>query len=237
MFQTLRFVLLSQLLSTAGTVMMHTFNIEIFTPINCSSIHASGAADVAARLAVNRINEEPGLLPSGVNFALRVHEVGCSPLEELVSFADLAQERGSDAVFGPVQWGTCDPAARLAAALNLPVTSWSCTDSRLSDRTLFPTFARMSARDADVADALRDLLLHFKWKHAAIIARDDPQWTSLTREVELSLGTGGLSVQNSLRVSGGATRSELTNELKRISSPVKGKVISNLQSDKMAFFV
>ena len=52
-----------------------------------------------------------------------------------------------------------------------------CTNDKLSDKTLFPTFARTIPPISRLAPPVHALMKHFNWTHVGIITQGSQQWT------------------------------------------------------------
>lgn len=68
-----------------------------------------------------------------------------------------------------------------------------CTDERLSDRTLYPTFSRTVPPISGLAPPLHALMKHFKWTRVGLIVQTTQQW-SQWNALERGLRGGGLVV-------------------------------------------
>ena len=74
---------------------------------------------------------------------------------------------GAVAFFGPED--TCEVEATIAAALNLPMISYKCVSSAVSNKAFFPTFARTHPPDVIVARSVLALLQYFQWQKFGIV--------------------------------------------------------------------
>ena len=68
-----------------------------------------------------------------------------------------------------------------------------CTDERLSDKTLYPTFSRTVPPISGLAPPLHALMKHFNWNRVGLIAQTTQQW-SQWNALEKGLRDGGLTV-------------------------------------------
>jgi ABC-type branched-subunit amino acid transport system substrate-binding protein len=92
-----------------------------------------------------------------------------------------------DAFIGPVFSVVCEPTGLLAARWNLPMISWGCSSSKLSDKTRYPTFARTKTygrtNPTNTSLAMAAVMKHFKWKIAFIFYSTEDVWTGLALKV------------------------------------------------------
>ena len=68
-----------------------------------------------------------------------------------------------------------------------------CTDERLSDKTLYPTFSRTVPPISGLAPPLHALMKHFNWNRVGLIAQTTQLW-SQWNALEKGLRDGGLTV-------------------------------------------
>ena len=70
-----------------------------------------------------------------------------------------------------------------------------CTNEKLSDKTLFPTFARTIPPISRLAPQVHALMKHFKWTRVGIITQNSQRWSewnvlvSSLREEDLAVST------------------------------------------------
>ena len=68
-----------------------------------------------------------------------------------------------------------------------------CIDENLSDKVLFPTFARTVPPISRLSPPLIALMEHFRWTRVGIIAQTNHRW-SHWKALESDLRNGGLAV-------------------------------------------
>ncbi|KPM02166.1 Guanylate cyclase-like protein 2 [Sarcoptes scabiei] len=74
---------------------------------------------------------------------------------------------GAVAFFGPED--TCEVEATIAGALNLPMISYKCASSIVSNKDLYPTFARTHPPDVIVVRSVLALLQYYQWEKFGIV--------------------------------------------------------------------
>jgi len=126
----------------------------------------------AITIAVDNINKDPNLLP-GIRLSFIWNDSECTEEKSIQAF--LSQwERSVDGFIG---FGcNCHTQARLAAALNLPVVSHLCTSDEVSNKELYPTFARTIFDDNSIAPSVLAILDHFDWNLVGIISENEEGW-------------------------------------------------------------
>lgn len=67
---------------------------------------------------------------------------------------------------------TCNHEGRMAAAFNLPMISYFCTNYETSNKKDFPTFARTRPPDTQIAKSVASLLLTYNWTQVAFFHVD-----------------------------------------------------------------
>ena len=80
-----------------------------------------------------------------------------------------ARAAGAVAVVGPARSAVSQPLAYLGAEDSVPLVSHWSSSPDLSDQSLYPTFHRTFASDADSAAAIVTILKHFDWGHFSLL--------------------------------------------------------------------
>ncbi|ALC39302.1 Gyc32E [Drosophila busckii] len=86
------------------------------------------------------------------------------------------KEKKVKAFIGPDE--SCTTEALLASAWNIPMISFKCSDSIVSNKSTFHTFARTLAPASKVSKSVISLLNAFDWKKFAIVVSSKPIWGS-----------------------------------------------------------
>ena len=128
----------------------------------------------AITIAVERINNDSTLLP-GYNMTFLWNDSMCLAAEGLNQAVEF-QIAHVDAIIGDGCDIICEPAAILAASWNLPMISWGCESSKLSEKTLFPTFARTVGSFSKMADLFLSVFSYFQWENIGILASTETIW-------------------------------------------------------------
>ena len=74
-----------------------------------------------------------------------------------------------DVIIGDGCSRICRPVSLLAAVWNIPVISYGCQMPSLSNKTIYPTFSRVTAPGSSYVRALAEMVLIFGWKRVAVL--------------------------------------------------------------------
>ncbi|CAH1793794.1 unnamed protein product [Owenia fusiformis] len=183
-FKSYWFLLILQWMSsvTIGKVALKVGYLTAVT--NQTPKHRSGRQGKiisgAMTYAVNEINADPSVLP---NHSLHFiwNDTGISTLVGTKALTQQWRE-GAVAFFGPED--SCAVEGRVAASWNLPMISYKCADQSVSDKELYPTFARTFPPATQVTKSIIALLLKFNWMRFTIVAGSYPKWQDIAKNLE-----------------------------------------------------
>uniref|UniRef100_A0A8C2JEQ8 Guanylate cyclase n=1 Tax=Cyprinus carpio TaxID=7962 RepID=A0A8C2JEQ8_CYPCA len=164
-----------------------TFKIAIVGPWACDPMFSKALPDLAARLAMSRINKDPDL-NKGYWYDYTLINEDCSSSKALAHFAEL--EGYGSAFLGPANPGYCTAAALLAKNWNKGILSWACLKADM-DEGMYSTFLRPLPLSARV---LLSVLRFFRWAHVGIITAENDMWEATGHELAASLRALGLPV-------------------------------------------
>ncbi|XP_050503369.1 guanylate cyclase 32E [Diabrotica virgifera virgifera] len=137
----------------------------------------------ALPLAVEAVNKDKDLLPGrrlryvaadiGTNTPASGLPRGKSPLAaHAIRVMTEMRDNGTVAFIGPDD--TCSSEALVAAAWNLPMISYRCSDTRVSDKGIFFTFARTLPPSSKVSKSVVALLRAFDWHTFVVVSGSHP---------------------------------------------------------------
>lgn len=89
--------------------------------------------------------------------------------------------QGAVAFFGPED--SCEVEAAVASAINLPMISYKCADSKASNKHFYRTFVRTHPPDTQIVSSVLALLSYFKWKKFSIISEKSTQYQTVARNL------------------------------------------------------
>uniref|UniRef100_A0A8C1ZLS5 Guanylate cyclase n=1 Tax=Cyprinus carpio TaxID=7962 RepID=A0A8C1ZLS5_CYPCA len=164
-----------------------TFKIAIVGPWACDPMFSKALPDLAARLAMSRINKDPDL-NKGYWYDYTLINEDCSSSKALARFVEL--EGYGSAFLGPANPGYCTAATLLAKNWNKGILSWACLKADM-DEGMYPTFLRPLPLSSRV---LFSVLHFFRWAHVGIITAENDMWEATGHELAESLRALGLPV-------------------------------------------
>ncbi|KAH8377100.1 hypothetical protein KR093_003438, partial [Drosophila rubida] len=129
-------------------------------------------------LAVEDVNKNANLLP-GKTLTFTPFDIGNKMSAYRVRplrFMTEMKEKRVKAFIGPDE--SCTTEALLASAWNIPMLSFKCSDSIVSNKSTFHTFARTLAPASKVSKSVISLLNAYDWKKFAIVVGSKPIWGS-----------------------------------------------------------
>lgn len=91
---------------------------------------------------------------------------------------------------------TCNHEGRMAAAFNLPMISYFCTNYETSNKRDFPTFARTRPPDTQIAKSVVSLLVAYNWTQVTFfhVDHDNSEITPIAKTVIKTLTLAGIKI-------------------------------------------
>lgn len=133
----------------------------------------------AITYAINRINSNTSIL-GGRRLELVFNDTSGSTINGTAAM--LHQWRnGVVAFFGPED--SCEVEATIAAALELPMISYKCADSKVSRKDFYSTFARTHPPDTQIVRSVIALLSYYHWNKFSIIWENTPQYKTVVKSL------------------------------------------------------
>ncbi|XP_067672620.1 speract receptor-like isoform X2 [Haliotis asinina] len=119
----------------------------------------------ALTYAIEEVNNDSSILP---NYTLdyviaETHGNERKSIEETV----LLREKNISVYLGPQE--TCVHEGRIAAAFNLPMISYYCAQTEVSNKLEYPTFARTKPTDSQISKSLVSILKLFNWNKVTFL--------------------------------------------------------------------
>ncbi|KAM7366520.1 hypothetical protein PAMP_015956 [Pampus punctatissimus] len=182
-------VLLSSLCLFPWPVQGAVFRVGVVGPWVCDPLFAKALPNVAAQLAVNRINKDPSL-SYATTFDYTVLQEPCETSRALETFVGFHTK--ASGYVGPVNSGYCDAASMLSKGWNKAMFSWGCVGYELDDIRSHPTFARSMPRPTLV---LLSVMNYFRWAQIGVISSSEDIWVETATKVADSLRSHSLSVR------------------------------------------
>ncbi|CAL9685669.1 unnamed protein product [Knipowitschia caucasica] len=164
-----------------------TFKLALVGPWTCDSLYSKALPDVAARLAIARINKDPSL-NKGYWYDYSLITEDCKSSRALAHFGDL--EGYGSAFLGPANPAYCSSATLYAKQWDTGLLSWACLKPRMEQ--LHTNFLRPLPLSSQI---LFNVLRYFKWAHVAVITEESDIWEATGYELASSLRDLGLPVK------------------------------------------
>ncbi|XP_076314968.1 retinal guanylyl cyclase 2-like [Tachypleus tridentatus] len=162
---------------------------------------------------------------TNIKMDIRLPLSGCRS-GSLYPFVEALKEQKIHAVVGAVADHVCEAAATLSSVHEKLYVSWSCTASSLSDKILYPTFARTIPSAIATARAVISLVAGLRWKNSALLAAKDSSWRLLAEELDAIIRDRGFVVRAFLLLDTRATMEEIKSALSAVKPPVKAIILS-----------
>ncbi|KAJ8307146.1 hypothetical protein KUTeg_015230 [Tegillarca granosa] len=88
---------------------------------------------------------------------------------------------------GPACDEVCSAAGLLTGKWNIPMISYSCASTKLTDKELYPTFTMTSSLYSNVAYVVADILNKFHWNRVILAEGPEAIWRETA--VHIQVGT------------------------------------------------
>lgn len=186
--------LLSQLQSSGGSLASKHFSVD-YSQSNCTigpvirigyltnlhgrkSITRQGIViSGAIKFATEKINNNSSLL-NGAKLDFIYNDTNGEILQSTKAMLYQWSE-GAIAFIGPED--SCEVEATIAAALNLPMISYKCANTKVSAKDFYSTFARTQPPGTHVTRSVLALFTHFNWTKFSIIYENTLQYVTIAR--------------------------------------------------------
>lgn len=165
-----------------------TFKVALVGPWACDLLYSKSLPDLAARLAVSRINKDPHL-NKGYWYDYTLINEDCKSSRALARFGEL--DGYGSTFLGPANPGYCSSAALYTKEWDVGINSWGCLKPNMHKGGMYPTFLRPLPLSSNVLFAV---LRFFRWAHVSIISEESDIWEATGQELASSLRTLGLPV-------------------------------------------
>ncbi|PWA20237.1 hypothetical protein CCH79_00003603, partial [Gambusia affinis] len=193
------------------------FKVGILGPWNCDPVYYRALPTAAAKLAVSRINRDPGL-DLGLTMDFIVLQEPCETSKALTAY--IYYDTSANAFVGPTNPGYCIAASLLAKNWDKALFSFSCLTYELEQVTGYPTFARTIPFPVDV---LFTVFKHFRWANSAVVSSNEDIWIDTAGRVAVGLRRKGLPV--GLVTAMGLNDTEVESTLRKIQNAGEIRVI------------
>ncbi|XP_062373163.1 retinal guanylyl cyclase 2-like [Sardina pilchardus] len=179
-----------------------TFKVALVGPWTCDPMFGKALPDLAARLAMARINKDPHI-KKGYWYDYALVSEDCRSSRALSRIAEL--KGYGHAYYGPFNPIVCSAAALMTKNWNAGLLSPGCLDPSthepaddpnsyngpLKPRTAYSTFGRPLPLSAHV---LFQVFRFFRWAHVGVVSAQTDLWEATGQELASALRTLGLPV-------------------------------------------
>ncbi|XP_048092851.1 retinal guanylyl cyclase 2-like isoform X2 [Alosa alosa] len=178
-----------------------TFKVALVGPWTCDPMFAKALPDLAARLAMVRINKDPRI-NSGYWYDYTLVSEDCRSSRALARFAEL--KGYGHAYYGPFNPIVCSAAALLTKNWHAGLLSPGCLDpgthepvddnsynGPMRPRGAYTTFGRPLPLSAHV---LFQVFRFFRWAHVGVVSAQTDLWEATGQELASALRALGLPV-------------------------------------------
>ena len=146
----------------------------------------------AITYAINRINSNSSIL-GGRKLELVFNDTGGDTINGTAAIL-YQWRKGVVAFFGPED--SCEVEATIAAALKLPMISYKCTDSKVSRKEVYSTFARTQPPDTQIVRSVLALLSYYRWNKFSIIWENSPQYKTVVKSLTDQASAQGFTINS-----------------------------------------
>lgn len=187
-FKLLWWLCLLALTSLPQRIWAPPYKIGVVGPWTCDPLFSKALPEVAARLAIERINKDPSF-DLGCSFEYVILNEDCQASRALSSF--ISHHQMASGFIGPANPGYCEAASLLGNSWDKGIFSWACVNYELDNKNSHPTFSRTLPSPIRV---LVTVMKYFQWAHAGVISSDEDIWVHTAHRVASALRSRGLPV-------------------------------------------
>ena len=146
----------------------------------------------AILIARDKVNNDPYWL-QGHNLTFVLKDSRCEATTSLATLVDYytIENPKVDVYIGPGCSVACVPGAYIAAHWNIPMVSWGCTATVLSDKTQYPYFVRTAGTYTGLGYLLRAILENYKWDRMAIMSSTEIFFSEVANTAKVTLERDG----------------------------------------------
>ncbi|XP_065649694.1 atrial natriuretic peptide receptor 2 isoform X2 [Hydra vulgaris] len=174
------FFIISEFVCFSGT--LKTIKLGVALPWSGGEWNVAPRFASGITVAVKDINKDPSLL-NGYNVTFVWNNSKCNEKGALKAVVDMYILEKVNAIIGPACSDGCKLAAILAEHWNIPMVSYGCAASYLSQKKVYPNFARTVGDYGNSGRVIVKLMLHFNWKKISIITPASGVWMDIMNGV------------------------------------------------------
>lgn len=195
-------------------------------PLGTERQQVAASTLMAARHVNDRIStivppEVVALLPTDFKLGWEIRDTFSSPqvgVRDAVDWTGLetenAAEQPVDIIIGAIRSAVTGPVSLVAQVTNTPVLSYWSTSAALSDKAIYPNFARTIPPDSVSAFGMVNIIADVGWTSFSVLFIDDLYGVGYSQELASLAGNLGLTVGTAQRYTSGdedSIRNAMTN--------------------------
>ena len=187
--------------------------------------HSAGASTLALEAVKSDKLKFTAVRAGNHSFNLTWHDTECTPKYGLPLLVD-GYYNNVDVFIGPICSVICEPGAHLATKWKLPMVSFGSTSSLMSDKNIYPTFARTSSPVEMAAPFFLMLMRKFGYRRVAVFTGYEPIWNTAAAAIRSYLLASRINVIHFSTFERNFDSNNLKNlytDLKRIKENCKGE--------------
>ena len=202
-------------LSSSSFCECKTFNIGLLFPWNgfwAVGSHSAGAATLSLDTVTSDNLTFAAINSAGHRFRISWNDTHCTTQSGLPLLLNMLSGRGFpkvDVFIGPACSVICEPGGYLAQDWNIPMISFGSSSGIMSNKTLYPTFARTSSPLRFTAPLFVEILTHFRYSRVAIFTGFEPIWNRAATDIRNYLLKNKIQVTDYVILTGTNVRSHL----------------------------
>ncbi|CAD5124055.1 DgyrCDS12359 [Dimorphilus gyrociliatus] len=176
-------------------VLTKDINLGILLPFSGPEKDIGQSIAGASRIAIDKINSDKNLLPDReIKFFWT--DTACSAGQGLYKVVDMWFKYGKNlhALIGGYCDAVCEPVGLLASHWNLPLISYGCSSSSLSNKNSYPTVCRTVGPFSKLSPMLVAVAQYFNWRRIAIISSTENVWQLTSFQIKVELEASGVHI-------------------------------------------
>eukprot|EP01135_Chromosphaera_perkinsii_P001757 Nk52_evm26s210 gene=Nk52_evmTU26s210 len=191
-------------------IVAHVFTFLLVSPQFILNVHAADLNLIAlipwtgwsvgdtisggVPLAVEYINNNATLLP-GYTVKWNWKDSKCNAATAIAEATTMNTAHDADVIIGPACSTACEPTGLLAEFWDVPIISYACGLNTLSNKKLYPTFARTVGPLTKYGEAFSAFINSQGWRKVAIVTSSNSLYSSAAQAILTELAKVNVTVQ------------------------------------------
>ncbi|XP_028392239.1 speract receptor-like [Dendronephthya gigantea] len=199
MASKMHIVVFPLILAFASANSLEEFKLGVLLPYTFDANWDFPAADhyaSAVSLAVEKVNSDPTTLPNA-KLSFIWNNTACNQ-SKMVAQQHWQIKQGVVGFIGPSCYGR--KAARVAKRRDLAVVSYDCQDTHVSNKKLYPNFARTNPQHSKAAFPILSFLKARGLERVKIVYQGSKKWMTFKKFVARLLRRNGVEIADTVKV-------------------------------------